>query len=315
MRTSSRLAFVVLGAAALATVVLAGPALAQQRARDARDEVVLSGAIVVQENETVGAAVIFDGPATIDGTVQDALVVFHGNVEITGTGEVQNDVVVFDGDVTVHSGAHVGGNLISTTTPTVEDGAQIDGNVQRFTGKLDWENIGVASRFAWWLAFTASALILGLLLMLFAPRIDEEISRVVADRPGAALATGLGWFFLLPVGAALLLVTVLGIPLAVFLLLGLALLYSVAYVVGTLALGRMIMKQPTSRYLALIVGLGIARVVALVPVLGGISFVLVALAGFGVLALAVRPKRDTPADEMGMPASPPPPPAPVTPSA
>jgi hypothetical protein len=287
MRTSLRLALVVLGTAVLLTIALAGPALADSvvgiAKGNARDEVVLSGAIVVNENETVGAAVIFDGPATIDGTVQDALVVFHGNVEITGTGEVQNDVVVFDGDVVVRSGAHI--------------------------------DIGVASRFAWWLAFTASALILGLLLMLFAPRIDEEISRVVADRPGAALATGLGWFFLLPVGAALLLVTVLGIPLAVFLLLGLALLYSVAYVVGTLAIGRMIMKQPTSRYLALIVGLGIARVVALVPVLGGISFVLVSLAGFGVLALAVRPKKPTAADEMGMPASPPPPPAPVTPSA
>ncbi len=66
----------------------------------------------------------------------------------------------------------------------------------------------------------------------------------------------------LPVVSILVMFTVVGIPLGVLGLLSLALLYATGYVVAALALGWMMVDEPTSRYLAFLVGLVILRLVA-----------------------------------------------------
>jgi hypothetical protein len=65
---------------------------------------------------------------------------------------------------------------------------------------------------------------------------------------------GLLVFVVLPIVAVLLFVTIVGIPLGLFLLLALALVYSIGYVVSALALGRHVVKEDSSRYLAFLVG-------------------------------------------------------------
>jgi hypothetical protein len=89
-------------------------------------------------------------------------------------------------------------------------------------------------------------------------------------------------------------------------LLALALLYTVGYVAGAHAIGRRLVKPPTSRFLAFLLGWGIVRVLGLVPILGGLVWTVVAIVGLGVLWVASRGPR---AQEMIPPA---PPPAPVT---
>jgi hypothetical protein len=298
--------FVVGAVAGLAVVGLAGSASAQSSTVGNEDQVVFSGSLVVPSGETAHTAVIFDGPATIAGTVEQTLVVFHGDVEITGT--IGKDVVVFDGDVTVRSGAEVGGDIVSRATPTVEPGATVRGSTQRLVGRFDFGKIGFASRIAWWIGYSASALILGMILLLMAPGLDGALARAARERIGAVIGIGVGWFFLLPVAAVLLLATVVGIPLGLFVLLALAFLYTVAYVAGALAIGRLLVKAPASRFLAFLAGWGILRVLALVPVLAGFAFTITAIVGFGVLVAAAR---RTPVDTSlppapPMPTSPPP---------
>jgi len=79
-----------------------------------------------------------------------------------------------------------------------------------------------------------------------------------------------------------------GIPLGLFLFLALALVYSIGYVVGVLALGRLVLKEPASRYVAFLVGWGALRVIALVPFLGGIAWLVSAVLGLGTLWVAAR---------------------------
>lgn len=92
-----------------------------------------------------------------------------------------------------------------------------------------------------------STLVLGLVLLLLAPRLDSASVRALRDRPGATIGFGLLVAVLLPIIAVLLFVTIVGIPLGLFLLLALALVYSIGYVVGVLALGRLGVKENTSR--------------------------------------------------------------------
>lgn len=286
-RTIARGATIVCGFL-FAAAMFAGPAAAQTTGSgsDDDDQIVLHGTLQVDEGQTAGAAVIFDGSAVIDGTVRESLVVFNGSVEITG--EVRKDVVVFNGDVVVRSGATIGGNLVTQSDPTVEPGATVTGEQRSVSTEVDLTDVGLASRFAWWVAYSLSALALGLILLALAPRLDEAIGRAARDRRGPSIVAGVVVFFLLPIVAVVLLATVVGIPLGLFLLLALALLYTVGYVAGAHAIGRMVVKPPASRYAGFLAGLGIVRLLALVPVVGGIVWAITTIVGLGVLVVAAR---------------------------
>jgi hypothetical protein len=288
MRTrASRLIF-GLGAALVLGVLLAAPASALSSSNDLseRDQVVLNGRLVIAEGETVDTAVLFHGSAAIAGTVTGSVVVFDGPTQITG--HVQGDVFVFNGDVTVRSGARIDGDLVTGQSPTVEPGATVTGQQQRISTRFNTGVIGVASRIAWWIGYSVSTLILGLLLLSFAPALDDEISRAARGRMGASIGFGALLFFALPIVAVLFLAIVVAIPLGLFLLLALGFLYTVGYVAGAHAIGRRLVKAPTSRFLAFLAGWGILRALAFVPVLGGLLWTLASIFGLGVLWVVGR---------------------------
>jgi hypothetical protein len=283
--------------------VLAAPASAADGDElSNNDQIVMNGKLVVAQGETVDSAVLFHGTATIDGTVTRSVVVFDGPTEISG--HVQQDVVVFNGPVTVRSGAQIDGDLVTSETPNVEPGATIGGQQKSVSTSFDAAGaVGVASRFVWWLGYSVSTLVLGLLALLFAPGLDIAIFRAVRERMGASIGFGALVFFLLPVVAVLLIVIVVALPLGVFLLLGLALLYTLGYVAGAHAIGRMLMKPPGSRYVAFLVGLGILRVLALIPFVGGLAWILATILGLGVLWIATR-RAGEPIEAQALPPAP-----------
>jgi hypothetical protein len=266
------------------------------------DQVVLTGELLVPVGATVGTAVIFNGDATIDGTATESVVAFNGDVEITGT--VGNDVVAFNGRVIVRSGAEVGGDIASRQDPQIEDGATVGGEIKGISGRFDLEGFGWVARYVWWFGYTVSTLILGLVLLLFLPGVDGPLADAFRRRTGASFGFGAAIFFLLPIAAVLLLVVVIAIPLGVFLLLALALLYTFGYVAGAHVLGRRLVKQPGSRYVAFLVGWLILRGIGLIPFLGGLVWVVASIAGLGALAIAARGSRSAPAPPSPAPALP-----------
>ncbi|HEX6261974.1 MAG TPA: hypothetical protein VF097_03900 [Actinomycetota bacterium] len=281
LRRCGVVAFLFLG-----MLMLAPGAVAQENGVDDDDVVILTGRLNVAEGESVQNAVIFNGPAVVEGTVEEWLVVFNGRTEITGT--VREDVIVFAGDVVLRSGSEVQGDVITLEDPQIEDGATIGGSVDDLQTRFDLYDSTFVGRFAWWLAYTVSTLVLGLVLLFLAPRLDLAAITSLRDRAGAAIGFGLMVFVLLPIVAGLLLVTVVGIPLGLFLIGGLALIYSIGYVVGGLALGRLAVREPTSRYVAFLLGWGALRVVALVPFLGGLAWFVATVLGLGTLWVAGR---------------------------
>ncbi|HET6712830.1 MAG TPA: polymer-forming cytoskeletal protein [Actinomycetota bacterium] len=271
----------------VAWLALASPASAQDAETGPRDEqIVLSGRLLVAEGETVDSAVIFNGPAAIEGTVTESVVVFNGRTEVSGT--VGGDVVVFNGSVTVRSGATIGGNLVTVDDPEVEPGATVRGEQRRVSTDFDATAFGFASRLAWWIGYSVSTLLLGLALLALAPGLDLAVAAAARERTGATIGFGAGAFFLLPVAAVLLLVIVVAIPLGLFLLLAFALLYTIGYVAGAHVLGRRLMEPPKSRFVAFLVGWAILRAIALIPLVGGLTWMVTAIVGLGALWVAAR---------------------------
>ncbi len=79
-----------------------------------------------------------------------------------------------------------------------------------------------------------------------------------------------------------------------------ALLYSLGYVVAALALGRAMVKEPRSAYLAFLAGFAVLRLVGLVPALGGVVTFLATAFGLGALTIAAgRAARRDPAVAAG----------------
>jgi hypothetical protein len=303
-------ALLTAGAVLLLFVLTMSPAWAQTddatRADDS--QIVLTGRLVVTADESVDAAVIFNGPALIEGTVRESLIVLNGDAEVTGT--VQQDVIVFNGDVVIRSGAEIGGDLVTQRTPQVEEGATVRGQQKSVATEFEVEAVGFGGRVFWWVAYSVSVLILGLLLLLFAPQLFPRVRDAVRDRMGASIGWGFGLFFLLPIGAVLLLITVVGFPLGIFTLLALALIYTLGYTVATLAVGTMVMRTSPSRFVVFLVGWVILRLLALIPVVGGLLWFLASVWGLGLLAIAIR-HRDVTTVAPAVGPLPPVPPAPV----
>jgi hypothetical protein len=314
MRTRRRWGAVAFGAVAAAVVLSFAPAaFAQDEGGQANadDEIVITGTLVVPEDQSVGTAVIFNGDATIQGAVTQSLVVFNGDVEVSGT--VGDNVIAFNGRVVIRSGAEVGGDVASRKAAIVEQGATVGGQVKGISGRFDFETWGWISRYVWWFGYTISTLILGLALLGFAPSADPALARAFRRRTGGSFGFGALIFFVLPIVAILLLVIVVAIPLGLFLLLGLALLYTIGYVAGAQVLGRMVVKEPNSRFAAFFAGWGILRGIALIPVLGGLVFMVTSIVGLGALLIASRAAGGATSAVAPAAVPPPPPPADVPP--
>ena len=283
--------------ALLATTVLvtllasAAPASAQA-APESDNQVVLTGRAELRAGERADAIVILDGPAVIDGDVDGPVVALNGDIRVSGS--VTEDVVALNGRATIAGGARVGGDVVSSRAPQVDPGATIEGETR--TVRFSLRGLGVLFWVAWWVAVTISLLIIGIVLLALAPAAMAAAYAVARGEPGRAIGWGLLVSVGLPVVSVLVMFTVVGIPLGVIALLSLALLYAMGYVAAALALGRMMVKEPTSRYLAFLAGLVVLRIVGLIPVIGGLVTFVASAYGVGALAIAGRraARRPTP---------------------
>ena len=285
-----------------------GPASAQAET-DRDEQVVITGRVHVAPGERSGTVVVVDGPVTVDGEVDGAVVVLNGSVSVSG--RVAEDVVVLNGAVTIRPGARISGDVVSRETATVAPDAVVEGEVRQVNVDVALSSLSLVGRLASWLAYTVSTLLLGLLLLLVAPRAFEAAAFAARSRTGPVIGWGVLLFFGLPVVAILAIVTLVGIPLGLALLLGLWLIYTIGYTTSLWVLGRILVRRPGARFSAFFAGWGILRALALVPVLAGFLWMAGAVFGLGALIVAAWRARAQASVPPAVPA--PPPPVPATP--
>jgi hypothetical protein len=298
----------------LGIVATSAPAIAQDDRGAGDPVVVFTGRLDVPQGETVEDAIIFDGDATIDGHVTGNVIAFHGDVVVNGT--VDESVISVTGRVTLGPGAQVGQDVVSRLRPEIDPGATYGGSVRRPDWNADWRDLRLFGRIAIWIASTVSSFLLGLILILFAPRAADAVARTGIARIGPSFGWGALAFFAIPTAAAIAMVTLVGLPLGLGVILALALLYWIGYTAAAFALGRRVGGDARSRMLAFTIGWGILRAVALIPFLAGVAWFAATIWGLGALLLAARPGAQ-PASPVGAPATGaiPPPPAAASPPA
>lgn len=272
----------------LAVLALAGPAQASN------DQVVITGDVNVPRGQTVGDIVIVDGSVRIQGRVTGDVIAVSAPVRINGP--VEGDVVGLAERVVIGPGGRVSGDLsYADKDPVITVPGAVGGKTEKLDAGDWFTPWGVlAAWLALWLAMSISTLLLGLALLWLAPRSLEAALEMARTQTGQAIAIGLAVFFGLPAVAVLLMVTVLGLPLGIALLLALLPIYAIGYTTSAFLLGRAIVRPPTSRFLAFLAGWGILRAIALVPGLGALAWFGATVFGLGALTVALWRSRRGP---------------------
>jgi hypothetical protein len=285
----SLLVLIALGALALPPA----PAAAGARSDDGETIVVIAGDVTVPRGETVDGIFVVSGDIRLAGRSDGDVVLFSGDAVVSG--RIDGDLVSFGGHARLLPSAHVTGDVrYGDERPTVSGDAIVRGDVTKESWPDSGDLLPFVGALLLWLAIGVSAAILGVLLLLVAPRAADAISARSRERIGPLIAIGIAIMICLPVAAVIAAITLVGLPLAIGILLALLPLGAVAYVVAAWALGRRVVKPPQGRILAFLAGLAILRVAALVPFLGWLVGLAAVVFGLGLIGAAIGAAREGP---------------------
>jgi hypothetical protein len=267
--------------ALLALLIAAGSASA------ATDHVVITGGAVVPAGQTAGDVVVVDGTVRIDGRATGDVISVSGPVRLNG--RVDGDLIAVSDRASLGPAARVGGDLrYGDERPVLARGASVGGKIS----KEDWADAGNGwgwlSVLGWWLAVSVSTLIVGALLVWLAPGALYAAERAVREHLGATIGWGVAIAIGVPLLAILALVTLVGIPFGVALLLAAVPVLLLAYATAAWIVGRRVLRnRSTSPWAALLAGWGILRLVALIPVAGALVGFAATVVGLGALTVAL----------------------------
>src|SRR3954468_8594731 len=253
----------------------------------ATDHVVITGGATVPAGRTAGDVLVVDGTVRIAGHVTGDVISVSGPVRVTG--RVDGDLIAVSDRAFLGARARVGGDLrYGDERPVLARGARVGGKIS----KEDWADTangwGWVSGLAWWLAVSVSTLIVGVLLVWLAPGALYAAERAVREHLGATIGWGVAIAIGVPLLAILALVTLVGIPFGVALLLAAIPVLLVAYVTTAWIVGRRVVRDRSpSPWVALLAGWGILRLLALIPFVGGLVALAATIVGLGALAVAL----------------------------
>jgi cytoskeletal protein CcmA (bactofilin family) len=270
-----------------AFAILPWPGVAQAQgapAIAAEDQIVFAGTVSVPRGQRVGEVVVFSGRATVDGVVNGDVVVLEGPVTVTG--QVKGSVIAADGAVRLAESARIGGDVFSSESVVVRAGAKVGGE-SRSGVRFSFEGpLVVLGKLLGPIAVAVSVLLAGLALLFLAPRGADAVAEAMASAPLASVAWGSLIVIAVPVTAVALVVSVLGLPLGLALVLSFGLWWLVGLTWAAWCAGRGLVRASHGRVRAFLAGWAILAAIGLVPVLNAALWTLAPLLGVGAMLVA-----------------------------
>jgi cytoskeletal protein CcmA (bactofilin family) len=262
----------------------------------ARNARIAGGSVSIGPKARIGGnASLAGGRVEMLGSIGGYLQAAGGRVFIDG--RVDGDVEAAAGELELGPQARIGGKLrYRGGAPLKQDAAaQVQGGIER----LEVPERRAAKRSAAPVAFgfwTLGLMFMAAVLVAALPNFFARVADAARGRLGWSLLAGFVALAAIPAAALVLLVTVVGIPLAgLTVLLYLALLL-VGYVAAGIALGDVALKRWQAgraahkgwRALAAALGVLAIGLAALIPWLGALIAFLALLAGMGALLLQLK---------------------------
>lgn len=290
--------------------------------------IIAAGETVDINGEVTHAVRIIGEILNISGTIGRDLLVAGDKVSIASTAEIGSDLLLgagtahidglIKGDInsgvehlTIASTASIQGKLtyISENEANIQSGAQIRGTI---THKLPdvKERLAVGTHrlpdiggrlvagigIGLWgkvIGFLMT-LVLGIVIVLLAPRRVKAVTESIRTRPWASLGWGAIILIFTPIAALIACITIIGLPLGLITLI----LYTIAICLTQLFIGLFIgqliigssrgVESRAALVGALVLGLAILSILRLIPYLGAVIWVATILFGLGAILVSGR---------------------------
>jgi hypothetical protein len=296
----------------LLTAIAVGAVLAIGAATVARaadplphtDRVLMSanGDVAIPAGEHADGVLVINGHAEIGGEV-NTIVVIDGSANLVGARA--ESVIAIGSRIEVGPGSIITEKVTRLDSTVHQSGdAEIAGGIEDLGAALLSAGAVLApALFLLWIGFGLATIVSALLVAGLAGRQLLAAERLLAAEPGRTFLIGLGAVVLLPVVAILLMVTVIGAPLGVGLLIGaMPLLAYAGYLVAATWIGGWVVRQtgdgaeePFERpFMPVLAGVLVLTMLGLVPILTIVAAI-ASLLGFGaVIRFAFHTLRGAP---------------------
>lgn len=212
---------------------------------------------------------------------------------------IGGDVEAVAGTLEIGPNARIAGTLRYRSTEPLErdPAAQVVGEIVRVGPDLaKWSSEAREMRRGAGLFWTTGLMLLAALLVAVTPRLSASVSESLRGRPGFSLVLGFVALVCAPIAAVLLLVTIIGVPLALLLVFAWLALLPVAWASTGIAVGDWLLARGASaradrtgwRVVAAMLGVLVLALASRVPWLGGWIGFAALIAGLGAWTLQLR---------------------------
>ncbi|MFQ5937096.1 MAG: polymer-forming cytoskeletal protein [Acidiferrobacterales bacterium] len=256
------------------------------------DAIVAGGVVSLEPGTSVdGRAWLTGGQVEVAGRIATELKAACGSIVVAG--RVDGDVELLSDALEILPSARVTGNLVyrGRREAKISRGARIDGELSyqplavSTRGPAPWRSAGIV--------VLASLMLTGIVLFLCFPSFAVRAARTVETHPWQSLGLGLAVLVAGPIVAILLMVTIIGIPLAIILIALYVVFLIAGYLTGVLYVSDVGLRwaldspRPSTgvRVVSIIAGVLALGIVGLIPLIGGLVALLVLLVGLGALKL------------------------------
>ena len=256
------------------------------------------------EARIAGDAMLAGGNIAVDGSIGGDLTAFGDHIELNGI--IDGDVRLAGGKLRLGPEARIGGRVTyrSGDDLIVDPGAQVAAGVRQSADERAWRRFAHGATVVGGVTLSFGVLLLGALMILVMPRFTREAAESIRRLPWQTIGIGCAVLVGVPLLCAMLIITLVGIPLAVLLAFFYGALLVLGYLVGAVFLGDFVLGRIDAakldsawwRVLFLLLAIVAIAVVNVVPVVGPLTCGVLFLAGLGAFSLRVwRGLRSEPA--------------------
>ncbi len=232
------------------------------------------------------------GTARIDGLIKGDINSGVEHLSIASTASIQGEITyISENEANIQSGAQIIGT-ITHRLPDIKERLAVGTNRLPDLGKRLAPAIGLGL-WARVIGFLMT-LMVGIVIILLAPKRMKAITESIRTRPWASLGWGAIILIFTPIAALIVCITIIGIPLGLITLVLYGIAIHLTQLFAGLYIGQLIIgssRKVGSRGAlvgALVLGLAILSLLKLIPYLGGIIGLAAVLFGLGAILVSER---------------------------
>jgi cytoskeletal protein CcmA (bactofilin family) len=273
------------------------------------DLVAAGGRISIDQTARVGRDLaIAGGSVSFMGSTGRNAWIAGGDVEIGGT--IAGHAMIRAGEIKLLPTAVIRGNLTYSSEHPIQiaEGARVAGTVTREAypvRPMPSRQAVRGFRIIFGIADFFWTLIIALVVVAVFPHGVQTTADAIRMRPGASLGWGLLMLVAVPLIILALVVTVLGIPIGVLLLVAHVLVLFASHAAAGLAAGQLAAPRLRSPYAEVAIGIGLIAVATNLPYIGWLLRLLILAAGFGAVVRVIwQGRAPTPPPSKPLPVGP-----------